>query len=115
MQVKELFVQKRTIIVEVAVLLLVLIGGYYLYSSFSTDTATVSQPQVNQALLGKNLVLFYKLVNQDKVSFKDISALDSALAQRLQDFTEIIQNTNARGRPNPFTPITTYASSRSIR
>ena len=54
------FVQKKTVIIEGLVLVLFLAGMYYLYTTFSEDTATVSTANVNEQLLGQNFVLFLK-------------------------------------------------------
>ncbi len=106
------FVQKKTVLIEAAVLILFLAGGYYLYTSFSEGEATIASTQVNEQLLGQNFVLFLKVVNQDRISFKDINFMDSALVAQLRDFSEFIPINDSRGRVDPFTP---YASSRPLR
>ena len=111
MNLQQLFAAKKSMILEGIVLVLVVIGGYYLYTTFSvTDTTT--KPAINQKLLGKNLVTFLKLINQDKVSFRDVNLPNAQLVSELQDFSEVIASTTSRGRDNPFVP---YAPSRSIR
>ena len=106
------FVQKKTVIIEGAILVLFLFGMYYLYTSFSEGSATVSQTQINEQLLGQNFVLFLKVVNQDKISFRDTGFLDSDLVKQLRDFSEVIGTNETRGRVDPFVP---HASSRPLR
>lgn len=106
------FVQKKTVIIEGLVLVLFLAGMYYLYTTFSEDTATVSTANVNEQLLGQNFVLFLKAVNQDRLSFREVSFMDSDLVRQLRDYSETIGVNETRGRVDPFVP---YASSRPIR
>lgn len=106
-----IFVEKKTIIIEVAILILFLGGGYYAYTYFTDSSATtVAAP--NQALLGPNFVTFINAVEKDKISFQDVDALKSSFVDRLEDKSETINPTSARGRPEPFIP---YATSRPIR
>jgi LPS O-antigen subunit length determinant protein (WzzB/FepE family) len=109
---QQIFAQKKTVIIEGGVLILVLIGSYYLYSTFSVSETTTTKPAINQSLLGKNFILLLKLINQDKVSFKDTNLPNSQLLGQLQDFSEVIAPTAVRGRDNPFAP---YDSSRPLR
>jgi hypothetical protein len=106
------FVQKKTLLMEVAVLIAFLGGMYYLYTIFSEGSATTTASQVNTQLLGQNFTLFLKAVNEDKISFRDINFMDSALVQQLRDFSQTITVNESRGRVDPFTP---YASSRPVR
>ena len=106
------FVQKKTVIIEGLVLVLFLAGMYYLYTTFSEDTETVSTANVNEQLLGQNFVLFLKAVNQDRLSFREVSFMDSDLVRQLRDYSETIGVNETRGRVDPFVP---YASSRPIR
>lgn len=106
------FTQKKTIIVEAVILIAFLFGMYYLYTMFSEDSATVTQTKINEQLLGQNFTLFLKLLNQDRISFRDAAFLNSELVKQLKDFSEIIDINETRGRVDPFTP---YASPRSIR
>jgi hypothetical protein len=106
------FVNKKTVIIEAVILVLFLVGGYYVYSSLSEASGSTTQTQFNEQLLGQNFVMFLKVVNQDKISFRDISFMNTPLVQQLRDFSETINPTETRGRLDPFVP---YASSRSIR
>lgn len=106
------FVQKKTVIIEAVVLILFLAGMYYVYTSFSQDETTTVDSQVNEQLLGQNFVMFLKVVNQDRISFRDVGFLDSSLVQQLRDFSEVIGINESRGRADPFSP---YDSSRPIR
>lgn len=106
------FVQKKTIITEMAVLVLFLFGMYYLYTIFREGEATTIEGQVNQQLLGQNFVLFIKAVNQDKISFREVDSMQSDIVKRLHDFSETILPTDSRGRDDPFMP---YAPTRSLR
>lgn len=112
MQVPPIFVQKKTVILEVIILVVFLFGGYYLYGIMSEQEVSTAQVSANEGLLGKNLLLFLKAKNQDKLSFKDVSFMDTLLIKQLQDFSETISANVSRGRLDPFIP---YASSRSIR
>lgn len=106
------FVQKKTIIIEAAILIAFLAGIYYVYTSFSEESATVSQTSINEQLLGQNFTLFLKVINQDKVSFNNTSFMKSSLVEQLRDFSEVIGENATRGRADPFAP---YASSRPLR
>lgn len=114
MQVKAILSQKNSIAIEVGVLIIFLVGMYYLYTLFSQSdpVTTTSTSSINQRLIGENLGLFLKAVNQDRFSLKDTSFLDSSLVRQLQDFSEVISPNATRGRIDPFTP---YASTRSLR
>ncbi len=106
------FVQKKTVIIEAAVLILFLFGAYYLYTSFSEGATSVSETKINEQLLGQNFVLFLKVVNTDRISFTDANFMDSALVRQLRDFSETISTNDTRGRVDPFVP---YASTRPLR
>lgn len=106
------FVQKKTVIIEAAVLILFLFGIYYVYTSFSEGSTSVSETKINEQLLGQNFVLFLKVVNQDRISFTDANFMDSALVRQLRDFSETISTNDTRGRVDPFVP---YASTRPLR
>lgn len=95
---------------EAAVLILFLFGMYYLYTMFSEGEVTTVQ--ANEQLLGQNLVLFIKAVNQDRISFREVDFLNSEVAQSLRDFSETILPTESRGRVDPFVP---YAPTRPLR
>jgi hypothetical protein len=105
------FVQKKTVIIEAAVLILFLGGMYYLYTIFSVSDTTV-QPSANEQLLGQNFVLFLKAVNEDRISFNDNSFANSKLFSQLKDYSETIGQNDTRGRVDPFVP---YASTRPLR
>lgn len=112
MEIPTNFTKKKTVITEVVVLILVFGCAYYLYTQFSAPGVTTSGTSAGEPLLGASSILFLKAINQDKISFRDISFMDSELVKALQDFTEIIPTSTSHGREDPFTP---YASSRSIR
>lgn len=106
------FVGKNKIIIEVIVLVLFLGLIYYAYTTFSNQEVIISKSAVNEQLLGQNFSTFLKVVNQEGLSFKDISVLASDLVSNMEDFSETIGETTSRGRDNPFTP---YATPRSTR
>lgn len=106
------FVQKKTILIEAAVIIAFLFGAYYLYTSFSEGTTTTTSAKINEQLLGQNFVLFLKVVNTDRISFKDVNFMDSELVRQLRDFSEFISVNDSRGRVDPFVP---YASTRPLR
>lgn len=111
MQLPSFFVQKKTVIVETLVLVLFLVGIYYVYTIFS-EQAPISANSKNNQLLGQNLTLFLKAESQDKLSFDTSSFMSQPLISQLQDFTETILPASSRGRDDPFAP---YAFTRSIR
>ncbi len=111
MQLPSFFVQKKTLVVETIVLVIFLVGVYYLYTIFSEQTPVATSSQNNQ-LLGQNLTLFLKAESQDKLSFDTSSFMSQPLISQLQDFTETILPASSRGRDDPFAP---YAFTRSIR
>lgn len=106
------FVQKKTVLIEAAILIAFLGGMFYLYTIMTEGEATVTTSQQNEQLLGKNFTLFIKAVNQDKLSFREADFMNSDLVQRLRDFTETILPSETRGRVDPFVP---YASTRPLR
>jgi len=106
------FTQGKTIYMEIGILIVFLVGMYYLYTLFSEPVPTSTTAQVSEHLLGQNFVLFLKAVNQDKLSLRDTAFMNSELVQQLQDFSETISPTSFRGRLNPFLP---YASTGSLR
>lgn len=106
------FVKKKTLIIESAVLIIFLAGMYYVYTMFTVEDATTTTATANEELLGQNFVLFLKAVNNDKLSFRDLSFLDSDLVKQLQDHSQTIDVNDTRGRVDPFVP---YASTRPLR
>lgn len=106
------FIQKKTLIVEIVVLILFLGGIYYLYTLMSEGSSTTTDVQAGQQLLGQNFVLFLKAVNQDNISFSSADIMQSDLVQRLRDYSETISPTDMRGRADPFAP---YAPTRPLR
>lgn len=106
------FEQKKTLLVEIVILVAFLSGMYYLYTVFTQDQPTVSTASVNEQLLGQNFVLFLKAVNQDRISFRDMNFMDSDLVRQLRDYSETIGENPTRGRVDPFVP---YASTRPLR
>ena len=106
------FLQKKTVIIEVVVLIAFLFGMFYLYTMFSEGTTTTTGSQVSEQLLGQNFIVFIKAVNQDNISFREADFLNSDLVQRLRDFSQTILPTETRGRADPFAP---YAPPRPIR
>ena len=106
------FVQKKTIIIEVFILVIFLFGIFYLYTIMKEGGTTTVQSSASDHLLGPNLTMFVNAVNQEKISFRDADFMDSDIVQRLRDFSEIILPTESRGRADPFVP---YASTGSLR
>lgn len=106
------FKQKKTLIIEAAVVIVFLVGMYYLYTVFSEDTASVTTVQTNEQLLGKNLIEFLKATSQERLSFDTKGIMAEPLVQQLRDFTETISMTETRGRLDPFVP---YAATRPLR
>lgn len=111
MQVPNIFIHKKTVIIEVLVLLAFMGGVYYFYTNFSEKSATTTVSH-NEQLLGQNFIVLLKAINQDKISFVQKSFLNSSLVNQLQDFSEVILPTDSRGRAEPFS---SYASPGSIR
>ncbi|MDB5260618.1 MAG: hypothetical protein JWN37_849 [Candidatus Nomurabacteria bacterium] len=112
MQIPSILVQKKSLILEIVGVVIVIIVGYYIYGMFSENSATTTTVAANESLLGQNITLFLKSKTQDKISFKDVSFMNSTLVKSLVDHTEIIGETASRGRLDPFVP---YASSRPLR
>jgi len=106
------FIQKKNIIIEVVVLVMFLGLIYYAYNMVVKQETEISRSTVNEQLLGQNFIMFLKVVNQEGLSFKDISILQGELVNNLEDFREEINESSSRGRDNPFAP---YATSRSTR
>lgn len=106
------FVQKKTLIIEVAILILFLGGIYYLYTVMKEGGVVTSQGSASDHLLGPNMTLFIKAVGQDNISFAGAESMQSDLVQRLRDFSEVISLTESRGRADPFVP---YASTGPLR
>lgn len=93
------------------VLVVVLAGGYYLYSTFfSEDVSSATQAEISKSLLSSDVVNF--LETKDKINLKDISFSKTSLYKMLVDFSEVIPETTERGRPDPFIP---YAPTGPIR
>ena len=111
MQLPPLFTQKKTIIIEIVILVVFLVGIYYVYKIFSNEDATTTTT-VNQQLLGQNLILFVKATEKENLSLDNMSFMNSSLVKQLQDFSEIIPPTTVRGREDPFVP---YAATRPTR
>jgi hypothetical protein len=112
MQVPPILVQKKSLILEIVGVIVVIIVGYYIYNMLSEDSAVTTEVAANESLLGQNITMFLKSKTQDKISFKDISFMNSTLVKQLVDHTETINETASRGRLDPFVP---YASSRPLR
>lgn len=103
MQAPSMFSEKRNMIIELVVLVAFLGALYYGYTVLSTQSPTVTSSG-NQALLGPNLTLLTKAVNEDHLSFSDFSFMNTELVRQLQDFSEVIGPNASRGRDDPFVP-----------
>jgi hypothetical protein len=112
MSLQQTFTKKKTVFIEIAILVIFLGGSYYLYTLFSEPTSVSTKVETSQKLFGQNLTLFLKAVNQDKISLNNTGFMDGEIVKQLQDFSESIPSTDNRGRLNPFSP---YAAIRSIR
>ncbi len=112
MQLPSSFLQKKTLIMEIGILVVFLIGMYYLYTMFSEPDTTTTSSQASEQLLGQNLTLFLKAVRNDKLSFDTSSFMNQPLIEQLQDFSETIIPASSRGRDDPFAP---YAFTRPLR
>ena len=69
-----------------------------------------SSSGVDTSLLDKKIVAFLDV--KDKINLKDSTFLKSAFYSSLEDYSETIPMTTARGRDNPFIP---YVAPGSIR
>jgi hypothetical protein len=103
-------IQKKKLIIEILVLVVFLGGMYYLYTMFTAPQEVV-ETKMNEQLLGQNFVLFLKVINQDRLSFRN-DFMKASLVSQLRDFSETITENPSRGRADPFVP---YASSRPLR
>lgn len=103
MQPSSLFANKKSMIIEIVVVCIVLAGMYYGYTLFSTESPTTTV-SANTNLLGPNLTLLIKAVNEDHLVLQNTSFLDTELVRRLEDFSENIGSTTSRGRSDPFVP-----------
>ena len=114
MNIPQSVTSKKSIIIELIVLVLFLVGIYFVYTSFvdTTPTVDVATPALNQQLLGANLVVLLKAASQNSLSLGDASIMNSKLVKDLQDNTQNISENLSRGRLDPFT---SYASSRPLR
>lgn len=106
------FLQKKTLIIEMLILLGLLYGMYYLYGKFSVPEVATVEAAPNTDLLGPNLVNFLKATKKDNINFNNISFMDSKEVSRLVDHSENITIAPSRGRLDPFVP---YASTRPLR
>lgn len=106
---ENLFVQKKKIIIEIAILVAFLAGIYFLYQMLSAGSGEVSRVQTNEQILGANFMLF--LQAQESLSF-NTSSIKAKIVNQLVDHSQIINPTDSRGRADPFSP---YAATRSIR
>lgn len=103
------FVQKKKIIIEIAILIAFLGGMYYLYQLLSVGSADISKVQASEQILGANFLLFLK--NQENLSFST-SSMNAKLIQQLVNHTQVIDPTLSRGRTDPFAP---YAATGPVR
>lgn len=103
------FVQKKKILVEIAILVAFLAGMYFLYKMLSVGEEGLTQVQASEQILGANFMLFLK--SQGSLSFST-SSLNAKFINQLKDYSQVIDSTESRGRADPFSP---YASTGSIR
>lgn len=114
MNIPQSVTSKKSIIIELIVLVIFLVGMYFAYTSFvdTTPTVDVATPALNQQLLGANFVIFLKAVSQNSLSLGDSSLMNTKLVKDLEDHSQVISENISRGRLDPFT---SYASSRPLR
>ena len=86
-------------------------GSYFGFSYFVSSGDSTTVVESNGQLLGPRFVDFLQLTGKNAVNL-DVSFLDNPTLKQLQDFTEVIPETDKRGRVYPFYP---YDSSRPIR
>lgn len=103
------FVQKKKVVIEVAVLIAFFAGMYYLYQMLSIGSADISRTEASEQILGENFMLFLK--NQENLSFST-SSMNAKLINQLIDHSQIIDPTLSRGRADPFAP---YAATGPVR
>lgn len=111
MQVPPILSEKKSILIETAILCVFLGGMYYAYTLFS-EQDPVTTPAINQQLLGQNFTLFLKATSEEQFALNKTAFLNTELVRRLKDFSETISPNDTRGRLEPFLP---YDSSRSLR
>ena len=104
MQLPNALTEKKNIIIEVVILCVVLGAMYFGYTLIGEKSPTTAAT-TNTQLFGPNLTLLLKAVNQDNLSLKDVSFMNSELVSQLQDFSEVILPNETRGRDNPFVPL----------
>ena len=105
--------EKRVIIIEIGVALVLLIGGYYVVGLIQGDNGSMTVTKTaNEHLLSQDFVVFLQMMNKKSINLKNTAFLDGSFVRELQNFTETINPTPTRGRLNPFIP---YALTRPIR
>lgn len=103
MQLPNVFIGKKGLIIEMVILCVFLGVMYYGYVTFAEQSPT-TVTNTNEQLFGPNLTLLMKAVNQDHLSLRDVSFMNSELVRQLHDFSETISPNATRGRDDPFVP-----------
>lgn len=111
MDINKLINEKKTLIIEILIVIGVIVGGYFGYTSFFGNEPTVTTQMLDQSLLGANFIQYIQATNNSKITFKNRTFLTSEYVRQLQDFSEIISPNATRGRLDPFLP---YASTRPL-
>ncbi|MEI6810578.1 MAG: hypothetical protein WCK60_00835 [Candidatus Nomurabacteria bacterium] len=103
MKVQNILTEKKSILIEVLVLCIFLGAMYYVYTIMSEKPPTTTA-STKKLLLGPNLTLLMKAVNEEHLILNDTSFMNGEVVRQLQDFSEIILPNPTHGRDDPFFP-----------
>jgi hypothetical protein len=103
--------EKKTIIIEVLLLVAVVVGCYFGYTYFFKQQESDVSVEINPAILGKNFVTFLNASRSGAIDLKDQQFLRSTYVSKLKDYSEVILPAPKRGRMDPFVP---YAATRPL-
>lgn len=103
MQILETLKQKRTLVVEIIVGLLILAGSYYFVTGLQPINITdiqMSQPEQN---LSPKFLLFLDATKKNNINLDLGDLFQKKFVQDLHDFSVTINREPTRGRDDPFT------------
>ena len=101
MNILETLKQKKTLTIEIAFVVLILIGGYYFVSTLQTANVTTTEKTTEQNLSPKFL-LFLDATKKNDINLDLGDLFQKKFVLGLYDFSVTINREATRGRDDPF-------------
>lgn len=103
MKIIEILKNKKVIILEVFVMILILAVGYYFVLNLKQVPIVTTETSSKQVLSDK-FTLFLNATKKNNLDLNTEDLFQKKFVQSLHDFTVIVDKEETRGREDPFSP-----------